>query len=274
MIFLKCIRVIHGRPLFRLSWPQGPLPHPHADAGPRPSGDIKLSIEAITTLWALAAEPDSRAKFNDWRVVRLICVQGPQSRLEIGRRSGLSQPTVTKAVTSLPRARLLEEFEENSGPAGVGRPPMKLRLATTSAQGLGVTIAPSLSVKKVKRRLTVILAWSSPINPRHKDYLRAFLWFSSNKEVLAHDKKDHDFDSARRGTVQHQVFEGDKARVFSDGDAIEIKVSCAEDAGSCTDKIHYALAVTLEIAEPIDLRRLGEIQARIRLKVGVKPNGA
>ena len=57
---------------------------------------------------------------------------------------GLSQPTVTKAVASLLRARLLEEFEENSGPAGVGRPPRKLRPATASAQLLGVMIAPSL----------------------------------------------------------------------------------------------------------------------------------
>jgi hypothetical protein len=47
---------------------------------------------------ALTAEPDSRAKINDRRVVRLICAQGPQSWLEIGRRLGLSQPTVTKAV--------------------------------------------------------------------------------------------------------------------------------------------------------------------------------
>ena len=134
-----------------------------------------------------------------------------------------------------------------------------------------VPLPPSLSGKKIKRRLTVSLAWFSPINPQHKDYRRAFLWFSSNKEVLALDRKDHDYDSARRGTIQHQVFEGEKARAFEDGDAIEIKVSGGEDAGSCTDKIPYALATTLEIAEPIDMKIFNEIQARIRLKVGIKP---
>jgi hypothetical protein len=81
---------------------------------------------------------------------------------------------------------------------------------------------PSPSGKEVKRTLTVTLARFSPINPQQKDYRRAFLWFSSNKEVLALEKKDHDFASARRGTVQHQVFVGDKARVFGDGDAIAI----------------------------------------------------
>jgi hypothetical protein len=134
-----------------------------------------------------------------------------------------------------------------------------------------VPLPPSLSGKKVKRRLSLSLAWFSPINPQHKDYRRAFLWFSSNKEVFALDKKDHDYDSAKRGTVQHQVFEGATARAFGDSDAIEVKVSCVEDAGRCPEKIPYALAATLEIAEPIDLKIFREVEARIRLKVGINP---
>jgi Subtilase family len=135
-----------------------------------------------------------------------------------------------------------------------------------------VPLPPSLSGRKVKRRLSVSLAWHTPINPRHKDYRRAFLWFKPDKKPLALDKKDLDFESSRRGTVQHQIFEGEKSRAFSDGDDIAIKVSCVEDAGSFTDEIPYALAVTLEIADPIDLKIFNEIQARIRLKVGIKPN--
>ncbi len=147
-------------------------------------------------------------------------------------------------------------------------------LTCGSAHVFRVPLPPSLSGRKVKRRLTISLAWFSPINPHHKDYRRASLWFSSNKEVLALDKKDLDYDSAKRGTVQHQIFEGGTARAFSDGDAIEIKVSCAEDAGSCSEKIPYALAATLEIAEPIDLKIFREVEARIRLKVGINPAGA
>ncbi|QEH35002.1 Subtilase family protein [Aquisphaera giovannonii] len=146
-------------------------------------------------------------------------------------------------------------------------------LTCGSAHVFRVPLPPSLSGKKVKRRLTISLAWFSPINPHHKDYRRASLWFSSNKDVLALDKKDLDYDSAKRGTVQHQIFEGDTARAFSDGDAIEIKVSCAEDAGSCLEKIPYALAATLEIAEPIDLKIFREVEARIRMKVGINPTG-
>lgn len=144
-------------------------------------------------------------------------------------------------------------------------------LGCGGAQVFRVPLPPSLSGKKVKRRLSISLAWFSPINPQHKDYRRALLWFSSNKDVLALEKKDLDYDSAKRGTVQHQIFEGNKARAFSDGDVIEIKVSCAEDAGTCTETIRYALAATLEIAEPVDLQIFHEVEARIRQKVGINP---
>ena len=126
----------------------------------------------------------------------------------------------------------------------------------------------------MKRRLTISLAWLTPINPRHKGYRRAFLWFAPDKKPLALEKKDLDFESSRRGTVQHQIFEGDKSRAFADGDDIAIRVSCVEDAGSCTERIPYAIAATLEIADPIDLKIFNEVQARIRLRVGINPNNA
>lgn len=135
-----------------------------------------------------------------------------------------------------------------------------------------VPLPPSLRAQKVKRRLTVTLAWFSPVNPWHKDYRRAFLWFSPDKNPLALDNSDLDAETSRRGTLQHQVFEGYKARAFDDGDVITIKVSCAEDAGKLKDVVvPYALAVTLEIAEPTTLKIFNEIKNRIRLKVKIKP---
>lgn len=50
-----------------------------------------------------------------------------------------------------------------------------------------------------------------------------------------------------------------------------MKVSCAEGAGKLVESIPYALAVTLEIADPIDLKIFNEVKNRIRLKVGVTP---
>jgi hypothetical protein len=137
-----------------------------------------------------------------------------------------------------------------------------------------VPLPPSLSGKKVKRRLTVSLAWFSPLNPRHKDYRQALLWISPEKEKLELEKKDLDHESSRRGTVQHQIFEGDTVRAFADGDKLVVKVSCAAEAGKLIDYIPYALAVTLEVAEPVNLKIFTEMKDRIWLKVGITPKSS
>jgi len=80
------------------------------------------------------------AKINERQVLRVIRDHGPSSRAEAVRHSGLSAPTVSKAAASLLEAGLLEEVEgDDAGPV-IGRPALKLRLATASAQVLGVVI--------------------------------------------------------------------------------------------------------------------------------------
>ena len=78
------------------------------------------------------------AKINEKQVLRVIRDRGPSSRADVVRHSSLSAPTVSKAAASLLRAGFLEEVEA-TGPV-IGRPAMKLRLATASAQVLGVVI--------------------------------------------------------------------------------------------------------------------------------------
>jgi predicted NBD/HSP70 family sugar kinase len=90
-------------------------------------------MSAITTI-----RPALVGKLNERQVLRVIQARGPLSRAEVARESGLSPPTVSKAVASLLKAGLLEEADA-SEPAR-GRPAPRLRLATTSAQVLGVTI--------------------------------------------------------------------------------------------------------------------------------------
>ena len=68
----------------------------------------------------------------------MLQTRGPLSRAEVARESGLSAPTVSKAVASLLKAGLLEEADAPE--MARGRPAPKLRLATTSSQVLGVTI--------------------------------------------------------------------------------------------------------------------------------------
>jgi N-acetylglucosamine repressor len=88
---------------------------------------------AVTTI-----RPALVGKLNERQILRVLQARGPLSRAEVARESGLSAPTVSKAVASLLRAGLLEEAGA-SEPAR-GRPASKLRLANTSAQVLGIAI--------------------------------------------------------------------------------------------------------------------------------------
>jgi N-acetylglucosamine repressor len=80
------------------------------------------------------------AKLNERRVLRVIRDRGSSSRADVVRHSGLSAPTVSKAVASLLKAGFLEELEADPNAPVIGRPAAKLRLATESAQVLGVVI--------------------------------------------------------------------------------------------------------------------------------------
>ena len=90
-------------------------------------------MSAITTI-----RPALVGKLNERQVLRVIQSRGSLSRAEVARESGLSAPTVSKAVASLLKAGLLEEADATE--LARGRPAPKLRLATTSAQVLGVSI--------------------------------------------------------------------------------------------------------------------------------------
>jgi len=91
---------------------------------------------------------------------------------------------------------------------------------------------------------------------------------------LAPKRTDAYWQAVTRGTVQHEVLEGQRAVDFQDGDMIVIKVNCRADAGEITAPIRYGLAVSLEVAEGISLPLYEEIRNRLRIRVPVAGRGA
>lgn len=132
-------------------------------------------------------------------------------------------------------------------------------------------LPPCLASTKTKRRLTVTLSWFSPINARHRKYRRALLWFTVDDDLLGVKSKDTDDKSSQRGTVKHQVYEGEQAKVFSDGDMIKVIVNCDCDAGELEGSVQYALAITLEVAEGITLPLYQQVKERITIPIPVVP---
>lgn len=139
-------------------------------------------------------------------------------------------------------------------------------------------LPPSLSGVAVERRVTITLAWMAPINPRHRAYRRASLWFDPYAtaqggaddvmKALGLRRLNGDYTRPRRGTVQHEVFAGTRAAVFEADRSATIQVNCrseTEDLGGT--RIPYGLIVTVET--PAELPIYEEIRTRLRPPVPV-----
>ena len=142
------------------------------------------------------------------------------------------------------------------------------KLKEEEAHVYKLPLPPSLSSQTINRRLTITLAWFTPVAMNNQRYRIARLWFES-KNKIASKRMNADDKAVKRGTLQHEIFEGSSAEAFIDGDVISIKVNCSKDAKSYSDDIHYALMVSLEVAENIDLPIYQEIKDRIAIPIPI-----
>lgn len=129
-------------------------------------------------------------------------------------------------------------------------------------------LPPSLASQTIKRRITITLAWFTPTSPSTQRYRTSRLWFEA-KNQIANSRLDADWRAVQRGTLQHEIFEGSNATAFIDGDSINVKVNCSKDANSFTDSIPYALLVSLEVAEGINMPIYQEVKDRISISVPI-----
>jgi hypothetical protein len=143
-------------------------------------------------------------------------------------------------------------------------------LSDGEANVFSCPLPPSLARVRAWRRLTLTLAWLSPINAAHLAYRCARLWVSPPRAELGvvrtngvHDK------AALRGTVQHECLEGEQAVAFVDGDRLSFKVNCAADAGGLSVQVQFALCVSLEVAVGAGIPVYDEVRARIAAPVRV-----
>ncbi|MCG3195737.1 MAG: hypothetical protein GHCLOJNM_00204 [bacterium] len=160
--------------------------------------------------------------------------------------------------------RVLSCTEQRATLLGFGQ------LGDEEAHLFSLPLPPSLGARREWRRLTVTLAWMSPVAARTQRYRSAGLWFEVDGSAIATSRADVDTKASRRGTVQHEVFEGDRAFAITDDANLTIKVNCRKDAASIQQPVAYGLAVTLEVAEGIDIAIYEEIRTRIASAVEIR----
>lgn len=116
------------------------------------------------------------------------------------------------------------------------------------------------------------MAWFSPVAPTTQRYRRAHLWFDVSGNTFANTRHDADGKAVRSGTLQHELFYGNKGSVIDPDATVNIKVSCRREAGAKLPPIRYALAVTLEVAPGVNIPIYERLSQRIRQRAAVPAN--
>ena len=83
-------------------------------------------------------KPKLLRRMTTRQILEVLHAQGPCSRADLTRLTGISAPTVSKAVAELLSSGLLEEGESPEG--AMGRPGKRLQLATEGAEVFGVVL--------------------------------------------------------------------------------------------------------------------------------------
>lgn len=126
------------------------------------------------------------------------------------------------------------------------------------------SLPTALSASREWRRFTITLVWLSPVNVRSQKYRMARLWFRPPREVLAVDPVEADRYAVEKGTVQHQVLEGNAAVAFLKGTELTIDVDCRADAGTLPNPVRFGIVASLEVSPNLRVDIHSDVVARLR----------
>lgn len=123
------------------------------------------------------------------------------------------------------------------------------------------------------RKLIITLSWLTPSNYSSQCYRGVKLWFRADKDTssdnnpLQVEARELDHRQVRNGTVQHEVFVGDKGMIFAEDKELIIKVNAKGDGlkldGSF--EVPYTLIVTIETPDN-QLPIYEEVKEKLRIK--------
>lgn len=142
-------------------------------------------------------------------------------------------------------------------------------LKSKEAHSFSFPLPQTIVTPELSPRLIVTLAWLTPINSENQEYRIAKLWFdipgmaSGNLSRMRTDQH-----MARRGTVQHEIFQIQKSVHLGEIEAVDIHVCCREGAGKIREPIRYGLVVTFEIDPEANIEIYQEIKDRLEVTVG------
>lgn len=149
------------------------------------------------------------------------------------------------------------------------------RLGADDTHSYDLPLPPSLASVAAERRLTLTLAWLTPINPRHRSYRMAALdlAYAAGRDAAFGERQEVDNHAAGRGTLQHEMLLSKRAVPYGPDESTTLEISCRAAAGDLVAEIPYGLLVTVETPVALALPIYDEVRQAIRARVAVRPPG-
>lgn len=132
-----------------------------------------------------------------------------------------------------------------------------------------IPLPPSIEGATEVRRLTMTLAWLTPVNARHQQYRSSTLELLPAGDAaysLAVERLRHQptHIAINRGTLSHCIFEGESAVAFLDGGMLKLRVECRAQAGALDDPVPFAVAISIETGVGSGIAVYDEVRAAVQ----------
>ena len=200
------------------------------------------------------------ASWNGWdRLFQgILGISGNSAKNALHRYLGYGEPDVE---------RVKECTKEQVTLIGFGD------IAQDKAFIYSIPIPIEFHEKSLKRKLTVTLAYLSPIHPSSIKYREKQVWVTiNNGNSLIGSRAEYDYHAVQRGTLQHEIFENDSIEVWDIDQSIELKVNCRGCASENNPEmlIPYALFATFEMAPDCGVDVYQKVVDKVQVKNAIK----
>jgi hypothetical protein len=222
-----------------------------------PRLDERMTGTAIAVILKALTVHAARWNVDAVQVVKRLLQSADQDREEVSRLLGYGRPDVE---------RVLGCTEKRATLIGSGN------IHANEAYQFRVPLPPSLENVGGFRSVFVTAAWLTPLNLAHRGYRMAKLEAGPGADKkfsldVSRASEQPTHYAVGRGTVFHQRWEGTKAATFVDEGHLVLNVSCKAAAGDLDAEIPYAVAVTLEVDDKIEVQIHEEVRERLRAQI-------
>lgn len=196
-------------------------------------GHVAVLVKAMLTHGATRRPLDA--------IVRAAMRRSGATRITdalLGRLLGYGVPDFNRALRADERRAVVVQLQ---------------RIGANAAHDYFIPVPPELIQTAAKRRLTITLASLTPVKPDHAMYRGAQVSVQFNPTMIGMETVEASERSSQKGTLEHRVFEGHQVPPEFP-ETLPVRVQCRPVAGICTDdEVPYAIVVTLEALEEIDI---------------------